>query len=112
MCSEDGALLGFIPNDFYVLRSGIPPSASHFFPLQSLSSNDKVANRTANALATCCHESLLSCDLSFCRFMSDNALGLIVDSCTHLRELRVYGCAQITSKFLDGHSKDNLIVLR
>ncbi|KAK1288688.1 hypothetical protein QJS10_CPB19g01879 [Acorus calamus] len=43
-------------------------------------------------------------DLSFCREMTDEALGLIVDSCSNLVMLKLFGCSQVTDVFLDGHS--------
>ncbi|KAL9314622.1 hypothetical protein ACSQ67_020074 [Phaseolus vulgaris] len=43
-------------------------------------------------------------DLSWCRNLTDNALGLIVDSCLALRLLRLFGCTQVTDAFLNGHS--------
>lgn len=47
---------------------------------------------------------MLSLDLSWCRKVTDEALGLIVDSCWSLKLLKLFGCTQITNVFLDGHS--------
>ncbi|GKE46075.1 leucine-rich repeat, cysteine-containing subtype protein, partial [Tanacetum coccineum] len=37
---------------------------------------------------------LESLDLSFCREMRDEALGLMVDSCSSLKTLKLFGCTQ------------------
>jgi hypothetical protein len=38
---------------------------------------------------------LHSLDLSWCRNMSDEAVGLIVDNCLSLRVLKLFGCTQV-----------------
>ncbi|KAL1552301.1 hypothetical protein AAHA92_13114 [Salvia divinorum] len=47
---------------------------------------------------------LLTLDVSWCRKISNEALGLIVDSCSSLKLLKIFGCRQITTGFLEGHS--------
>ncbi|XP_047971002.1 uncharacterized protein LOC125214143 [Salvia hispanica] len=47
---------------------------------------------------------LLTLDVSWCRKISNEALGLIVDSCSSLKLLKIFGCRQITAGFLQGHS--------
>ncbi|KAL0330639.1 UNVERIFIED_CONTAM: F-box/LRR-repeat protein 17 [Sesamum angustifolium] len=47
---------------------------------------------------------LLSLDISWCRRITNEALGLIVDSCSSLKLLKVFGCRQITNVSLNGHS--------
>ncbi|KAF5726133.1 Rad7 putative isoform 1 [Tripterygium wilfordii] len=49
-------------------------------------------------------KNLWTLDLSWCRKLSDEALGSIVDSCESLRLLKLFGCSQITNAFLEGHS--------
>ncbi|KAK4774614.1 hypothetical protein SAY86_009549 [Trapa natans] len=73
--------------------------------LQELSLNNvkKVSTDTAISLAKKSRK-LQSLDLSWCRNMTDEAFGLIVDSCSCLKELKVFGCTQITDTFLNGHS--------
>jgi DNA repair protein RAD7 len=34
-------------------------------------------------------------DLSFCRELTNEALGLIVDSCSSLKMLKLFGCTQV-----------------
>ncbi|KAA8523317.1 hypothetical protein F0562_009740 [Nyssa sinensis] len=73
--------------------------------LKELSLNNviKVGPSTAVSLAKC-SRNLLSLDLSWCRNLTDETLGLIVDSCLSLKLLKLFGCNQITKVFLDGHS--------
>ncbi|CAI7879844.1 unnamed protein product [Closterium sp. NIES-54] len=60
------------------------------------------------ALARCAHESLQALDASWCRSMSDHALGLLADSCTNLSRLCLYGCSQVSDVFYLGHSNTRL----
>ncbi|XP_022728951.1 uncharacterized protein LOC111284536 isoform X2 [Durio zibethinus] len=73
--------------------------------LKELSLNNvlKVGQSTALSLARRTRN-LLSLDLSWCRNLTDEAVGLIVDSCLSLRMLKLFGCTQITNVFLYGHS--------
>ncbi|XP_058078242.1 uncharacterized protein LOC131226651 [Magnolia sinica] len=70
----------------------------------SLNNLKEVAHNTAIALSARCSKTLCSLDLSWCRKLTDEALGLIVDKCSALRLLKLFGCTQITKKFLHGHS--------
>ncbi|KAK3041747.1 hypothetical protein RJ639_000671, partial [Escallonia herrerae] len=69
----------------------------------------KVGPRTALSLAKC-SKNLLSLDLSWCRRITSEGLGLIVDSYRSLKQLKLFGCTQvcllleITDVFLNGHS--------
>jgi hypothetical protein len=54
-----------------------------------------VGNLTAIAISEECRFCLKKLDLSFCRNMDDNALGLIVDSCSSLKTLKLFGCSQV-----------------
>ncbi|KAI3447203.1 hypothetical protein Pfo_003868 [Paulownia fortunei] len=73
--------------------------------LKDLSLNNiiQVSNHTALSLARNCRN-LRSLDLSWCRNLTNEALGLIVDSCSLLEVLKLFGCTQVTNVFLDGHS--------
>ncbi|KAI3670733.1 hypothetical protein L1987_87729 [Smallanthus sonchifolius] len=76
----------------------------------SLNHVDKVAHNTALSLAK--HAKKLQClDLSWCREMTDEALGLIVDSCGSLKMLKLFGCTQITNVFTHGHSNENVKII-
>ncbi|THU74311.1 hypothetical protein C4D60_Mb04t32020 [Musa balbisiana] len=70
----------------------------------SLNNVEKVAQQTALAISRQCSSTLYSLDLSFCRKLTDEALGLIVDSCSSLRILKLFGCTQATEVFFGGHS--------
>ncbi|CAN6906355.1 unnamed protein product [Brassica oleracea] len=76
----------------------------------SLNNVKKVGHNTALALAKF-SEKLQILDVSWCRDMSDNALGYIVDSCSSLKVLKVFGCTQITDTFVLGHSNPNVEIL-
>ncbi|XP_076920371.1 EIN3-binding F-box protein 1-like [Bidens hawaiensis] len=71
----------------------------------SLNHVDKVAHHTALSLAKHAMK-LQSLDLSWCREMMDEALGLIVDSCLSLKMVKLFGCTQITNVFTHGHSNE------
>ncbi|KAF8100764.1 hypothetical protein N665_0218s0102 [Sinapis alba] len=76
----------------------------------SLNNVKKVGHNTALALAKL-SKKLQILDVSWCRDMSDNALGYIVDSCSSLKVLKVFGCTQITDAFVGGHSNPNVKIL-
>ncbi|RID53036.1 hypothetical protein BRARA_G00463 [Brassica rapa] len=76
----------------------------------SLNNVKKVGHNTALALAKF-SEKLQILDVSWCRDMSDNALGYIVDSCSSLKVLKVFGCTQVTNAFVLGHSNPNVEIL-
>ncbi|GLT25634.1 hypothetical protein SLA2020_007520 [Shorea laevis] len=69
----------------------------------SLNNVRRVGLNTALSLAKCSRK-LGSLDLSFCRKITDEALGLIVNSCLSLRLLKIFGCTEVTYFFLDVHS--------
>ncbi|VAI80081.1 unnamed protein product [Triticum turgidum subsp. durum] len=70
----------------------------------SLNNIEKVGNLTSRSIALKCSVRLEVLDVSFCRGLTNEALGLIVDSCSSLRTLKLFGCTQITDIFLKGHS--------
>lgn len=76
----------------------------------SLNSLRKVGFNTAISLSK--HsQNLQTLDLSWCRNLTDEAMGLIVDSCSSLRVLKLFGCTQITDVFLDGHSNRQVKII-
>ncbi|GAA0140041.1 hypothetical protein LIER_01468 [Lithospermum erythrorhizon] len=76
----------------------------------SLNNVSKVGCNTAISLAK--HSrGLLSLDLSWCRRVTNEALGLIVDCCSSLRLLRLFGCTQINGVFLNGHSNTRVQIV-
>ena len=46
---------------------------------------------------------LRSLDLSFCRGVSNEGVGQVVDSAPSLRRLVVWGCSQLPATLFDGH---------
>ncbi|KAL3655799.1 hypothetical protein CASFOL_000195 [Castilleja foliolosa] len=70
----------------------------------------KVGPNTALSLAKRSRK-LLSLDVSWCRKITNEALGLIVDSCVSLKLLKVFGCRQITDVFLNGHSNPDVRII-
>ncbi|XP_066352902.1 DNA repair protein RAD7-like [Miscanthus floridulus] len=71
----------------------------------------KVGDLTALAISRKCSVLLEALDLSFCRELTDEALGLIVDSCPSLRILKLFGCTQVTDLFLKGHSNKSVKIV-
>ncbi|XP_030530491.1 uncharacterized protein LOC115740960 [Rhodamnia argentea] len=80
--------------------------------LEELSLNNvkKVGHNTATSLAKRARD-LQILDLSWCRNLTDEAMGLIVDSCSLLKELKVFGCSQITDAFLDSHANPDVRII-
>lgn len=62
-------------------------------------------------LATLCQNTLEKLDISFCRGIPENAIGLLVDACFNLHTLSVFGVSQLTLRFINGHRNDNLNLL-
>ncbi|KAJ4789838.1 F-box/LRR protein [Rhynchospora pubera] len=77
----------------------------------SLNNIEKVGHQTAIAISRRCCMSLQTLDLSFCRKMSDQALGLMVDSCSSLKTLKLFGCTQVTDFFRNGHSNFSVRII-
>eukprot|EP00798_Chlamydomonas_sp_ICE-L_P013277 gene13277-19119_t len=63
---------------------------------------------TMCTLAASCANSLESLDVSFCRLVTEAALGVVADACSKLECLKIFGCSQIGPKFLFGHSNKML----
>ncbi|KAK6944752.1 hypothetical protein RJ641_025854 [Dillenia turbinata] len=80
--------------------------------LKELSLNNvvKVGYNTALSLAR--HSrNLLSLDLSWCRNLTDELLGYIVDNCSLLRVLKLFGCTQVTNELVEGHSNPQVQII-
>ncbi|XP_023516723.1 uncharacterized protein LOC111780530 [Cucurbita pepo subsp. pepo] len=80
--------------------------------LKELSLNNvrRVSRCTAISLA-CFSRNLVILDVSWCRKLTNEALGLIVDNCPSLRVLKLFGCSQVTDVFLDGHSNREVEII-
>ncbi|GAB4823302.1 hypothetical protein N2152v2_010348 [Parachlorella kessleri] len=77
----------------------------------SLHGMTQVEGPALAALALYCKDTLQELDVSWCRKLSNEALGHLVDSCRSLRRLSVWGCSQLTDTFLLGHSNEALEVV-
>lgn len=75
----------------------------------SVNAVHSVGPLTMRALALCCKESLETLDISFCRKITDDALGVVADKCHRLRSVTLFGCSQITQRFVHGHSNQALM---
>ncbi|KAL1213240.1 F-box protein SKP2A [Cardamine amara subsp. amara] len=124
VCKLTDAALGYLANGCHSLeklifcRNSFSDEAVAAFvetasgSLKELSLNNvkKVSHNTALALAK--HSDKLQIlDLSWCRDMPDNSLGYIVDNCSSLKVLKIFGCTQVTDAFVKGHSNPNLKIL-
>ncbi|KAJ9550740.1 hypothetical protein OSB04_014785 [Centaurea solstitialis] len=80
--------------------------------LKELSLNHvrKVSFNSAFALAKFSRK-LISLDLSWCRQITDEALGFITDNCSSLKLLKIFGCTQITETFVRGRANSQVHVL-
>ncbi|MBA0756927.1 hypothetical protein Gotri_020061 [Gossypium trilobum] len=76
----------------------------------ALNNLKQVGLNTAISLSKCSRK-LFSLDLSWCRNLTDEALGLVVDSCSSLKLLKLFGCTQITDVFLKGHSNPQVQIV-
>lgn len=86
--------------------------AFYFFLIKCICCTRQVANCTAISLAKR-SRNLTSLDLSWCRNLTDEAMGLIVDSCSSLKLLKLFGCTQVRTgyfPFTIGISKYSIIV--
>eukprot|EP00957_Ditylum_brightwellii_P158695 12078452-Ditylum_brightwellii.AAC.1 len=65
-----------------------------------------VTDATMEKLAVSCASSLKELNLSFCASVSDKGLGYLVSKVgRQFRKITVWGCAQITEEFVDGHDR-------
>lgn len=57
-------------------------------------------------LAATCGSSLEELNVSFCPNVTDKGLGYLVDKAANqLSKIIIWGCAQLTDEFLDGHRR-------
>jgi DNA repair protein RAD7 len=68
-----------------------------------------------NALAMCiqkeCQEFLEELDMSWCRSVSENAFGKMVDALPQLKRITLFGCSQLTDRFRHGIINDEVEVV-
>eukprot|EP00985_Skeletonema_marinoi_P019014 scaffold10763_cov108-Skeletonema_marinoi.AAC.2 len=69
-------------------------------------SGSSVSDKSMEMLAATCKSSLEELDVGFCAGVSDKGLGYLVSKVARqLSKIHVWGCAQITEDFLDGHDR-------
>jgi Leucine Rich repeat len=71
-----------------------------------------ITDATLVALAQHCSSSLVTLDLSFCRSITNQGLGHLVDRCDKLRSLLLWGNIHIGDDFLKRHSNERLHVVK
>merc|ERR1712113_148207 len=65
-----------------------------------------ISDKSMEMLAATCGSSLEELDISFCAKVSDNGLGYLVSKLgRQFAKLHVWGLAQLTDNFLDGHDR-------
>jgi hypothetical protein len=62
-------------------------------------------DRTMESLAATSARTLKELNASFCPLISDKGLGYLVSKALQLSTIHIWGCAQVTDEFLDGHSR-------
>lgn len=65
---------------------------------------DAVTGALLLELACSCKRSLETLNISFCRNVAAKSLGMLLDSCSRLEHVHMYGCSQMTRESVDGHS--------
>ncbi|OQR94822.1 hypothetical protein THRCLA_08079 [Thraustotheca clavata] len=85
-------------------------SSHQHLELLDVSSVSNLTGKAMQSLSVHCAEGLQSLDISFCRGIRDAHIGLLADACTNLEHLWLYGCTQISSRFLQGHRRDELVL--
>ncbi|ETM02339.1 hypothetical protein L917_01175 [Phytophthora nicotianae] len=84
--------------------------AKSFLETLEMSSVSQATDAAMMALVEHCATSLTTLDISFCRKIAEDALGILADGTENLRSLVLWGCTQVTARFLTCHSQDDLIV--
>ncbi|CAH0493443.1 unnamed protein product [Peronospora farinosa] len=84
--------------------------ANSYLEVLEMSSVSQATDASMMALLEHCAMSLTTLDISFCRNITDDALGVLADGTQNLRSLVLWGCTQVTARFLTRHSQDELIV--
>ena len=65
-----------------------------------------ISDKSMEMLSATCKSSLEELDIGFCASVSDKGLGYLVSKVgRQLSKIHVWGCAQITEDFLDGHGR-------
>ncbi|KAL3663519.1 hypothetical protein V7S43_011407 [Phytophthora oleae] len=84
--------------------------AKSYLETLEMSSVSQATDAAMMALLEQCATSLVKLDISFNRNITEDALGILADGSGNLRSLVLWGCTQVTARFLTCHSRDELIV--
>jgi hypothetical protein len=76
----------------------------------SLNNASGLTDRTLLSLAKHTAAGLELLDLSWCRQLTDEGLGLLTDKCERMTKLRLWGCSQLTAAFLNGHRRHAMAI--
>lgn len=73
----------------------------------NIQGSSMVTDTSMEHLAATSADTLRELNISFCGRISDNGLGYLVDQCNQhvLQKLQIFGCAQLTDVFFEGHSR-------
>lgn len=75
-------------------------------------SGSSITDKSLEVLSATCSSSLEELDVSFCTAVSDKGLGYLVSKVkTQFQKVHVWGLAQLTDEFFDGHSSNSLEVI-
>lgn len=71
-----------------------------------------ITDKSLEVLASTCSSSLMELDVSFCTAISDKGLGYLVSKVgEQFTKLNVWGLAQLSDEFYDGHSSKSLEIM-
>jgi hypothetical protein len=71
-----------------------------------LYSGSSMSDTNLESLSSLCHKSLATLSVNFCPNVTDKGLGYLVAQCgPQLSSIQIWGNAQISDTFLDGHDR-------
>ena len=107
---SDDALEPLITNCRALSHLSLNAASSVEFDAETGESTHGITDRSLVALRKHAATRLRELDLSWCRGVTDDGLGHLVDHAYELEALSLRGCAQITEMFLNGHSNTTVKV--
>ncbi|DAZ98257.1 TPA: hypothetical protein N0F65_008942 [Lagenidium giganteum] len=75
-----------------------------------VSSVPQLTNAAITSLQAHCGATIRALDVSFCRKITEDALGIFTDSAHSLKSLALLGCTQVSARFLQCHSQEDLVI--
>ncbi|GLD96442.1 hypothetical protein PINS_up005125 [Pythium insidiosum] len=88
----------------------IAVGANTYLECLEISSVSQCTDAAIKSLQQHCKSSLSELNISFCRKITEDCLGVFTDEAEQLSRLVLWGCTQITARFLTSHSRDDLII--